>query len=846
MTVNGLKLEHHVQRRDDSGATELNIVPPQVAAQSAAVPTDSGFQFGDIDVFPSETGEQPKSEISDIRGRVEHQTGYDLSSVRVHQNSALLQSSPFQGLTLGHDVHLQSGWNPSEARGAHVLAHEFAHTIQQSTGLASPQATSSVDGYDALENQANEVAEHAESQNELEQPSLQPLTASTQPVAQGFDPRFHRKSVVNALSDPLGPSMMAPGFTPDEIGAIYAANWERDLSQAHPSLGNVILAWKQVKLAAANNERTPASVGAAEAGFNSAVENVLESVNHDGIDKFMLARSYGGYAFWEHMDNPGEEISKELNDRLKNEIDAESNPKVKLQMANDLKGLPAHVFISREHIKELLYDAVKTAHPDFEIGGSAKDARDRSAARTASLRKDGLNSPDDHDPDPSKHTTVNNAGNATTPIKSEVSSEVHDRTLVPAGSGLRFDPAAYEKLGRASHALEDFWSHSNFVEIAIGEAKWDKDLEKSGRDSKLTTSTFGATDSSHAVAHKIRAAADEIQAERQLLDHALGRGAKMPDQKDVKVGDESEPTPEPDQDEHGRLAHAFKAIGKESLWDEFVRNPATAGAAAGGFLGHYSIGPFGLLGASPVAGGVVGGLTGAFGGAAGGWDAGHELLGKGVAGDIAGGILGLLGASVGALTGAASGVVGGLLGGISTAFSSQDSGSDGAVQGAQVFGKSNLLHVATSLAISNNGISLLRSVAEKIEEDTRAKQVAAGSYDSHTMLAKDQPGHDQSSRVTHNEEERQDHLRDVVKSKKFELAIALSTAADQKIVAESNKALIATTPEEAQSKLEAINSQLDQLIAAPTSGHPLWGIVEQHRQEVEDSLNSLHGKPVAP
>jgi Domain of unknown function (DUF4157)/Heterokaryon incompatibility protein Het-C len=838
--------DRQVQHRAESDSSSLVSVQPQSVAQPSSSLGESGFQFGDIPVFsPEQATEQPNTEIDAIRSRVEHQTGYDLSSVRVHQNSAVLNDLPLPGLTVGHDVHLQSGWNPA-GQGAQVLAHEYAHTVQQSTGAATPQSTSSVDGYGSLEDQAQTVAERSEMQESnaaLEPPALSPMSEPAQPVAQGFDPRFHRQSVVNALSDPLGPSMMAPGFTPEEIGAIYAANWERDLSQAHPSLGNVILAWKQVKLAAAADDRTPQSVSTAESGFNDAVKNVLEAVEKDGVDKFMLTRSYGGYAFWEHMDNPDADINKSLDERLKSDMDKESDPKVKLQMANDLKGLPAHIYIAREHIKEMLYDAVSTAHPDFQIGGSARDARDRSLSRTAVLRSQGLNSQDDHDADPSKQTTVSNQGQSTAPVQGEVSSQVRDRGLVPAGSGLRFDPAAYQKLGRASHVLEDFWSHSNFVEIAIGEAKWDKELDKSGRDASLTTSTFGATDSSHAVAHKIRAAADEIQTERELLNHALGRGAKLPKQKDVKVGDESEPTPESDQDEHGRLGHAFKAVGEESLWDEFIRNPATAGAAAGGAVGHYSYGPVGALPFVIGAGGVTGGVTGAFGGSAGGWKAGHDLLGNGLAGDIGGGVLGVLGGAVGGVTGVASGAFGGLIGGLSTAFSHQESGADGAVQGASVFGNDNLAHVAASLAASDQGIALLRSVAEKLEEDTRDKQIKAGKYDSHTVLAKDQPGHDRADRATKTEEERQDHLRDLLKGKKFKLAIELSTAADQKIIAESNKAMIATTAEAAQAALEGINAQLDLLVAAPTTGHPLWGIVEKHRSEIEESLNNVHGKP---
>ena len=80
------------------------------------------------------------------------------------------------------------------------------------------------------------------------------------------------------------------GFTPDEVGAIYAANWERDLSQAHPSLGNVILAWKTMKVAVHEGRLHEAEMR----GFQGAIQHLIESAARN-FKGFLDATSYGGY-----------------------------------------------------------------------------------------------------------------------------------------------------------------------------------------------------------------------------------------------------------------------------------------------------------------------------------------------------------------------------------------------------------------------------------------------------------------------------------------------------------------------------------------------------------------------
>ena len=211
---------------------------------------------------------------------------------------------------------------------------------------------------------------------------------------------------------------------------------------------------------------------------------------------------YGGYQFYEHMDNP------------------EGTPQA-AQMkvvlgAKNTSGLPDHMYISREYVKEMLFEAAKLSHPDLAGTPTAAVAASSKATRDALGAGPG---------------TPTAGGIPAGSVAQETSLEVQGKKPGAAGGGgATLDPQAYALIGRASHALQDFWSHSNFVERAIG----DPDFQLGG----LTTATFGADDKSHALAHKIRGAADEIDAEMPLIDRMTGRTAEDPDPSEVHVGDE--------------------------------------------------------------------------------------------------------------------------------------------------------------------------------------------------------------------------------------------------------------------------------------------------------------------
>jgi hypothetical protein len=70
------------------------------------------------------------------RAFFEPRFGYDFSSVRIHTDSAAAQSAQDIGAlayTLGRDIAFAAGqFAPYTAQGRHLMAHELAHTVQQS------------------------------------------------------------------------------------------------------------------------------------------------------------------------------------------------------------------------------------------------------------------------------------------------------------------------------------------------------------------------------------------------------------------------------------------------------------------------------------------------------------------------------------------------------------------------------------------------------------------------------------------------------------------------------------------------------------------------------------------
>jgi hypothetical protein len=99
-----------------------------------------------------------------IQRQFEGSLGADLSSVRVHTGSDSQEAAHAVGAkayTVGNDIHFAAGrYQPDDPFGMHLLAHEVAHTVQQSGGAQRRQHKLEVSTpQDAAEHEADRAAD---------------------------------------------------------------------------------------------------------------------------------------------------------------------------------------------------------------------------------------------------------------------------------------------------------------------------------------------------------------------------------------------------------------------------------------------------------------------------------------------------------------------------------------------------------------------------------------------------------------------------------------------------------------------------------------------------------------
>jgi hypothetical protein len=431
-----------------------------------------------------------------FRPEMEAAFGRDLSAVRASTEPAAMASLGAEAATLGDRVAFASA-TPDRR----LVAHELTHVVQNQGGggIASRGVLS--DRGSAAEREAEAVADRVASGD-----AAGPITAAPDAPVQCFAPGHHETATVRGLTG---------HFSPDEIAATYAANWERDFSQGSPVIANAAIAWRALKTHAADSG---GDVGTAGPTFTTAVWRVVDMNLVDAGDT-----SLGGYHYWEHMDQPTDGLMPWAPDPRR---DAEARWAGR---AGDLAGYlnDARAYIKDEmvaavdvHRRSSGLDAVGAgidnwggvARPDGYVAPNVRAAPSGGAAMSM---PPGWNDPDVASRDPIREDTRRAA--------------VEERGDRDRGADPAFDDGRWQligqHLGRAMHSFEDFWAHSNWLELAHEL----KRLRDAGDDraaianARLMTGTFTMPAQCHAVGHKLLALATAFQADFDLLLRAYGR-----------------------------------------------------------------------------------------------------------------------------------------------------------------------------------------------------------------------------------------------------------------------------------------------------------------------------------
>lgn len=385
-----------------------------------------------------------------------------------------------------------------------LVAHELTHVVQQrrSGATAVDQKSTVAPADSAAEREADRVADRVVSGQSAGEISAQPGNAIYR-----FAPGSHEAATIGGLHD---------SFSAEEIGAIYASNWERDFSQGHASIASAAIAWTAVKTHFMTHNGDP---GPGAGTFQAAVWKVVDT---DLLDAVMgeSSTSLGGYKTWEHMDAPDDS-------KVRANADARWHKKA--------NGVAGYIMDSKAHIKDHMVAAIdcyRLLNNLDGVGGTIDNwqgAAKPEGYQSPSVTKTG--------PTVSTHISPNFDDKdvaSRDPLREKTAADAHK-------AGAKNDPnhnASHwrligQHLGRAMHAFEDFWAHSNWLELA----KMAKEKKGTASNKDLKTGTFTRPAQAHALGHKLLALASGFQKDFNILLAAYGRKeeSKKLDSKEAKT-----------------------------------------------------------------------------------------------------------------------------------------------------------------------------------------------------------------------------------------------------------------------------------------------------------------------
>lgn len=469
-------------RREPADISPRNIHTDDKAAPGATGSQDTAPAPGSLSALFGHYAETNravhKSEPvpSEIQAKVERATGADLSGVEIHTGTDANRRAAAHGakaFAVGSDIYFGEGqYRPGTAEGDWLLAHELAHTIQQrSLGRVGLQAKMEVGAaYDETEAEADRVADHAIQGKKYPKA----LTTTSTAKIQRFAPDGHRRAGAEGLKE---------SFSAEEIGMIYQSNWERDFSQASPIIADLVLSWKQVKHSYFINSGKidPALSGQ----FRSSLWAVLD------MNTEMFDESMGGYYPWQHMDHPGKKEAKQAEKRMQNQTHT----------------MPAYLDENINYVLDLMTRAVdqywksegRKENPISEwhfVSNEILNPKDRGAGNPQISREIISQESTDY---------AKSIGAQSKPL----AMNKHGQPLMKASADF---------LGRAMHCIEDFFSHTNWIDLA---QKVIQNQTINPRD--IESGTFGLPDKCHALGHKLVSLSDSLLNDFDILLQSFHR-----------------------------------------------------------------------------------------------------------------------------------------------------------------------------------------------------------------------------------------------------------------------------------------------------------------------------------
>lgn len=387
------------------------------------------------------------------------------------------------------------------APGPWIVAHELAHVIQHRVDGSPLGRKPSI----ALRSDTAEIEAVRTADRVARGAPAGPIGASADNTIHRFAPAHHQRATAAGLANK---------FSAQEIGAIYAANWERDFSQVPAVIANTVIAWTKVKSHFYKHPTDNEGFTTLAKAFEGSVSALLQASPLE-----LIKPSLGGTSTWEHMDAPNEPKERSNADR---------------RWEGDRNGLSGYILDARTHIKDQIVAAYNVHRLTYN--------EQADAGTVSSDNWGSVDPPEDYTKTTQRRSekhvsTFYPTGYADGKVadRQPIADETSD---LAASHNSRSDPnfdgetwsAVAQHLGRAMHAFEDFWSHSNWLELAtqvyIREWKGDKTPPilqgKVFSNADLKTGSFQAYAQVHAIGHKLLALAQGFSTDMKVLLKVYG------------------------------------------------------------------------------------------------------------------------------------------------------------------------------------------------------------------------------------------------------------------------------------------------------------------------------------
>lgn len=387
----------------------------------------------------------------DIRARMEQRFHADFSRVRVHTGGQATMGGnalDAPAYTVGNNIFFSAGYSP---RDEHILAHELVHVVQQ--GGAQPSAGAAKVGGrgDAAETEADKVGDTVARGGDAPAISTGHDASTVRRFSAGFKEDGHgsiEKEAAGASGDSQG------------LKEMYSGNLMRDMNQLN--VPTVINALQGLPKDVAN-PRGDKIGGKGAVELTTAVIKAMAilELGPEIANKLITKGAIGAYRPEEHIDNP---MGTGATDTIVTNTDAKHK---KADGKTAVKvGEPRHAdstvptrMVDRtahtpvEHVKSKLGMADQVQVVD--AAGSGADAdRDRELKGSA-FDGNQVENPKLYEVAPSG--MANHIYNSNESVKA--------RWLKAAQLGA--SALGRSEFGAGSHAVEDYFSHSNFLEVAL-------------------------------------------------------------------------------------------------------------------------------------------------------------------------------------------------------------------------------------------------------------------------------------------------------------------------------------------------------------------------------------------